>query len=674
MDANENKGKMDFKKFSFKENFFVEQMNLLYKNLFASVPASLLCATIVFIALHRVSHIRWLGIWYAITIIISIVRLGVSGFYLYLHQHTKLFFYLFMITTLFAAMCWGFVGFFLMPANQLIAQMAVIIVLAGITAGGIQSLQPSLLAVLVYINFVILPLCLWLFLQKNIEYSIVGFAVVFYLLFTIIISWRGYQFLKKTLKLKYENIILTDEISETNKQLKQINQSLIEKENNLRLIHDHAPIGMAIVSLEGKWLNANSKLCEIVGYNKSEFENLTIQQVTYPDDLEVGVENQNKLLSGKISSYQVEKRYIHKNGKLIWILSNVSLVRDKEGKPFYFISQIQDINERKQNEQLISGLNHMNEMLQLCHDSMEAYPIVSQAAQNLFSELSGGMAMLNETTHEQETVERWGEKPLLKSFFNSVDCWAFRSGKTHFVESPKKNLLCQHFESSPPSSYICIPLIVQSQIIGLLNFSAAKNKMITHYQEQAINNFGEIIKLSLANIHLHESLREQAIHDSLTGLYNRRYLNEWLPQMVQHVIHTKNHLCVCMIDLDYFKRINDEYGHDVGDEVLKFVSQVLKNNFRDRDMACRFGGEEFVVVLVDTDLVHALPRMETIREKIKHAQITVKNHLLPSSSISIGIAEAPQHGESAQDLIRAADLALYTAKETGRDKIITASI
>jgi len=650
---------------------FAEQGDMLYTNLLISVPSNLLCATIVFMALYRIPHTSTLLYWFMGTIALTVFRLLLCGFYLRDHQYTKARALIFLFGVILAAAFWSVAGFILMPPDYRIEQMVVIVVISGVTAGGLQSLQASLLACLIYITFLILPLATWNFLQHDIAYTILGSSLVLYFVFTLSISLRSYRFLRNTLIMKYENIYLTNNVSSQNKQLQQMNQDLAEKENNLRLIHDNAPIGMAIVSLDGRWLNVNNKLCEIVGYSKEELENLTIQELTYPEDAETDLEAREKLLSGKLQSYQIEKRYINKKNQLIWILTNVSIVRGKGDIPLYYISQIQDINEKKLNENIMSSLSHMNSMLQLCHNSLEAYPIISHAAQKIFTELSGGLAILHDLTNEQEVVDRWGENPSLKSFFRSNDCWAFRSGKIYIANDPRKDAVCHHFETPPLGGSICMPLIVQGQVLGMLNFSASANHTITSHQQQIINNFSEIVKLSLANIHLNEALSEQAIHDPLTGLLNRRYLYECLPTILQHALRTREPFCVCMIDLDFFKNINDVYGHDAGDEVLKLVGALLKNNIRESDVACRFGGEEFILILQSTQ-EHAHIQMERIRSEVKNTKVYSQNHLLPSMTVSIGIAEAPRQGETINEILRIADAALYQAKEAGRDRVIDA--
>lgn len=181
--------------------------------------------------------------------------------------------------------------------------------------------------------------------------------------------------------------------------------------------------------------------------------------------------------------------------------------------------------------------------------------------------------------------------------------------------------------------------------------------------------FNDTVKLALSNIMLRASLQQQSIHDPLTLLYNRRYLDEALPRELSRIIRTNQPLCVCMIDIDHFKIFNDTHGHEAGDEVLKHIGKILNENFRGSDIACRFGGEEFIVILVNSELSAVVSRMQSLREKIKSENILFENKVLPPITISIGIAEAPTYGDTSEKIISAADHALYQAKHNGRDRI-----
>jgi len=316
----------------------------------------------------------------------------------------------------------------------------------------------------------------------------------------------------------------------------------------------------------------------------------------------------------------------------------------------------------------MSLINKMNDKLQTCQELKEAYTIISHSAQELFPDLSGGLCLRLPSTNEMETVQCWGNIQIMKSTFDLEDCWALREGHTYIVNDPHTSLICKHFDSPPLKGYICLPLIVQDGLIGMLEFNSSNND-ITDYQQHLAITFSEVLRLSIGNIKLRESLNEQAAHDPLTGLYNRRYLNETLPRELQRAIRAKRSLCVAMLDLDFFKKVNDTYGHEAGDEVLKFVAEQLKINLRAGDLACRYGGEEFLLVLVDATIQDAMPHLQQICTDIREAHMTYLKQKLPKITISVGLAEAPRNANKAIDIIRMADDALYKAKNEGRDRI-----
>jgi diguanylate cyclase (GGDEF)-like protein len=193
-------------------------------------------------------------------------------------------------------------------------------------------------------------------------------------------------------------------------------------------------------------------------------------------------------------------------------------------------------------------------------------------------------------------------------------------------------------------------------------------------QERAVAaRFGEVIKVGLADLQLRERLRIQAIRDPLTGLFNRQYLEETLPRECQLAQRRKSPVSVAMLDIDFFKEVNDSYGHEAGDEILRALGELLRTAVRSSDIACRYGGEEFVLVLLDADLGTAVPRLEQIRLSIKKIQRTYRGRALPSITASIGVADFPAHGDSPAELVTAADEALYAAKRAGRDRIVVSA-
>ena len=197
----------------------------------------------------------------------------------------------------------------------------------------------------------------------------------------------------------------------------------------------------------------------------------------------------------------------------------------------------------------------------------------------------------------------------------------------------------------------------------------------TSFTEQELSlsaTFAEQIGLSIANIRLREALRNQSIRDSVTGLFNRRYLEETLEREVHRSVRTGQSLGIVMLDLDHFKTFNDTFGHDAGDTLLQSVGVFLSKSIRADDIACRYGGEEFVLILPKASLKDTELRAEKLRASVKALNIMHQGKPLGVVTISAGVAAIPQHGSAPTQLMARADGALYQAKKAGRDRVIVA--
>jgi diguanylate cyclase (GGDEF)-like protein/PAS domain S-box-containing protein len=378
------------------------------------------------------------------------------------------------------------------------------------------------------------------------------------------------------------------------------------------------------------------------------------------------------------------------DGKVTEVLYNASAYRNEKGNVAGVLAAARDVTERKRDEERLSELNRqlsmtvdslqrreremslvnkLNDAMQTCRTREEAYPMIGATAGELFPGLGGALAIFSQHGRELETVAQWGVGQGMQPDFMVDDCWALRAGHVYVFDQGQSSLKCTHFVSAPEGGSLCLPLVVRGEIVGLLQLGSPAGAAIGHDQQQLAITLGEAIKLSLSNIKLREALHEQAVRDPLTGLFNRRYLDETLPRELHRALRKGTPLCVAMLDIDHFKRFNDEYGHEAGDEVLKFIGKVLAKGMRASDIVCRFGGEEFTVILLDTDLVGAEERMRQICLEVKKAELRHRDRTLPHLTISVGMAEAPEHGTVADNLLRAADAALYAAKEAGRDRI-----
>jgi diguanylate cyclase (GGDEF)-like protein len=190
---------------------------------------------------------------------------------------------------------------------------------------------------------------------------------------------------------------------------------------------------------------------------------------------------------------------------------------------------------------------------------------------------------------------------------------------------------------------------------------------------RAVKAAAEQVGLALGNLRLMETLRGQSIRDSLTGLYNRRYLEESLAREIDRARRRGIPVAVLMLDVDHFKRFNDTHGHEAGDAVLANVGEVLKRLSRGEDVACRYGGEEFVLVLPECPTDVASRRAEEIREAVRQLPLRVRGDSIEGITVSIGVAGFPDHGDDGPTVVAAADAALYRAKAEGRDRVVTAN-
>jgi diguanylate cyclase (GGDEF)-like protein len=261
----------------------------------------------------------------------------------------------------------------------------------------------------------------------------------------------------------------------------------------------------------------------------------------------------------------------------------------------------------------------------------------------------------------------------VESSFTLDDCWALRLGQIHEVIDLESGLMCSHFIHPPQGGYFCLPLTVQGEMLGVITLIDNVIQTGEHPPglKQLAVTFGETIKLSLSNLKLRDELRQQAIQDPLTGLYNRRYLNETLPRELNRAQRINAPLCVVMLDLDGFKQFNDSFGHGPGDLLLRDFANVLREHLRKSDISCRYGGDEFVLIMPDSSIGDTKQRVEQIREFLKElqqAQHAGKD--LRVITLSAGIASMPEHGMIEGELLKAADEAMYAAKQAGRDRII----
>jgi diguanylate cyclase (GGDEF)-like protein len=198
-------------------------------------------------------------------------------------------------------------------------------------------------------------------------------------------------------------------------------------------------------------------------------------------------------------------------------------------------------------------------------------------------------------------------------------------------------------DTSKPAgkSYLCVPILGQGEAFGILHFQGMDARVIAESEISVAASLAEQVGLAVANIRLREALRAQSVRDPLTGLYNRRYLDETLEREIRRSARSDQPVSILMLDVDHFKRFNDTYGHDAGDMVLRDTGTLLTASIRSEDFACRFGGEEFVVVLPTATLEVAQARAERLRLRLHELALVHQGRPLGRVTTSIGVAEFP---------------------------------
>ena len=327
----------------------------------------------------------------------------------------------------------------------------------------------------------------------------------------------------------------------------------------------------------------------------------------------------------------------------------------------------------------VTLLAEMIDLFQACRTSEEAYAVIARCAEQLFPGESGELFVFKASRNVVESVARWGPPFTHERCFEPEECWGLRRGRAHVVESSPLASLCRHIGQPSPAASLCVPMMAQGTTLGVLTLQRASQlgdaspvRPPLRDYERLAGTASEHIALALASLNLRETLRHQAVRDQLTGLFNRRYLEETLEREVRRAERRSLPLAVIMLDIDHFKRFNDTFGHEAGDALLREVGGYLRTHVRPEDIACRYGGEEFTLILPDAPLEPTRRRADELRQGIARLGIEHRGQPLGAVTISMGVALFPAHGTHPDMLLRVADRALYRAKEQGRDCVIVA--
>jgi len=460
---------------------------------------------------------------------------------------------------------------------------------------------------------------------------------------------------------------------------------------------DAAIIGLTPDGAIESWNPAAERL---YGYGPAEVLGKPVTILAPPGKQHEAQESFERLRRGEHIQYETQR--MKRDGTIVDVHLTVSSIKDTSGKIAGYSAILRDITEARRAEaerqasalmrtQLaelstrtweITLLNEMSSMLRAAGSLAEAYPVIPRFLQDLFPGDSGALYVFGASRELLEAVASWGEAGPELDLFQPDDCWGLRRGQLHLVDSPGSGAACRHVATPLNGTSLCIPIVARSETIGILHWRFApradalpeqEGNPVAEYRQRLAKTVAEQLALALANVKLYETLRCQASQDPITGLANRRSMEAALQREVHRSARRGTELGIVMIDLDHFKEVNDEFGHEAGDTALREVGAFLARSCRGEDVVCRFGGEEFLLVLPDCSLQGVVDRAEEIRNGIGELVVEHRGRRLRNLTASVGVALCPLHGGSPEAIVRAADAALYRSKDLGRNRVTVSS-
>lgn len=323
-------------------------------------------------------------------------------------------------------------------------------------------------------------------------------------------------------------------------------------------------------------------------------------------------------------------------------------------------------------------LGELGEKLLRCHSLEEGYAVVAHAAHQLFPATSGVFYVRRQNATAIVPLLTWGSLSTPAARIDPQECRAIQEAQVYYGgDAPIACLHCIVGNPLGDHVVLCVPLLLDDDAYGVLHIkltppdTASELISTADSARRLARTLAKQAALGLANVRLRAELHDQAIRDSLTGLFNRRYLEETLARELHRAVRDRYPVGVIMLDVDHFKQINDTYGHDAGDVVLRSIGQQLLASVRAGDIVCRYGGEEFVLILPAVTLDVVTGRAEIIRQSIGSTPITFQGGILPVVTVSMGVTIVADSQASVSDALTRADTALYAAKHAGRNQVVT---
>lgn len=314
-------------------------------------------------------------------------------------------------------------------------------------------------------------------------------------------------------------------------------------------------------------------------------------------------------------------------------------------------------------------LGELNEWLQSSHSLEELFEMVARFMTHILPSAEGSVYVYSNSRDVLDGCASWNGGTH-RAHIHPEACWGLRRGRTYEYGASEVDFTCDHAEPHDGRPYYCFPILAHGETVGLMHLRAAHGADSAFRQSKKLARMcAEQISMAIANVRMRDQLHDQSVRDPLTGLFNRRHMTETLRKAIGTSQNTGAPLSLIAVDVDHFKKFNDNHGHDAGDMVLRAVGAALEKACDGDEVACRMGGEEFTLILPGTSNPDTLAKAEALRKSVEEITVRYGEKALPHITISLGVAHYPQHGTLPQDLMRASDEALYESKAKGRNQV-----
>ena len=464
----------------------------------------------------------------------------------------------------------------------------------------------------------------------------------------------------------------------------------------LGIVAQNSGIGLSIISREHKVIWANSIVNETFGNIENHFCYAAYKRREEAcPDCEV-----KQIFQSEKNQVTCQQTLVDKDGNTVDYKTICAATKNENGDTVSVFLVLIPVNNTKLvegstteiNDEIVKGLSvleqcyseialtsKMGSFLESCINLAEANRVITQFLPLMFPSFDGALYLLNDSNNMYETTSSWGKTVESDETFDADSCWAVRRRKAHFFNCGENEDFCSHCGKGMKHGYMDVPMIAQGKILGLLHLEKkdeaeknANDNMLTDLGKNLAAIVASQLAFALSNIRLQEAAREQAIRDTVTGLYNRRYMEQALDKEIRQAARNNASVGVITLYIDNFRKFNDRHGYKSGDLIIRNLGDFLKNNSHPGDIVCKCSGDKFAMICPRISPDEVKQRAKGILEGLGYFNKRHQDLYQEPLTLSLGIAIFPENGNTSEQIIKLADMALNQAAQEGGNKIVLA--